>query len=195
MDSDARADRNRILQLRLTNFLHGASGATMGFNVLFLKTQGLSPATVGIIMGINAIVGAVSPPIWGIFADRIQSKYKIFLYTILGACVVSVLIPVSAAISIGGVILATAMIPFMSFFRMPSQAMIDAVDRQRVHAGKRHGIQQCAVLDVHRVYVDELRLQSACRLVWRGVSVLCLCFVYGASVYEPQNAQTVRCEN
>ncbi len=127
MDSGTRqADRNRIFQLRLTNFLHGAAGATIGFNVLFLKTHGMNPGTVGIVMGLNALFGAVSPPVWGIFADKIQSKYRIFVYTILGAAVVSVLVPISAGVSIGGVLLTTAIIPCMNFFRMPSQSMLDA---------------------------------------------------------------------
>ena len=121
-----QSDRRRIFQLRLVNFMHGATGATLGFNVLFLETQGMSPGTVGVVMGFTALIGAISPPIWGLFADRIQSKYRIFVLTMLGACAVSVLIPVSSVISIGGVLLATAMIPLMSFFRMPNQAMIDA---------------------------------------------------------------------
>ena len=127
MDQQAgQLNRKRIFELRLANFLHGAAGATIGFNVLFLKTQGMDPGMVGIVMGLNSLLGAVSPPLWGIFADRIHSKYRIFVYTILGAAAVSMVVPVSAMVSIGGVLLTTAIIPLMNFFRMPSQSMIDA---------------------------------------------------------------------
>ena len=118
-------DKKRIWQMRIINLLHGMASATIGFNVLFLQTKGMEPGTVGIVMGINALVGALSPPIWGFLADKIHSKHRVFLYTIAGTCVASLLVPLSATIKIAGVILTTAMIPMMNFFRMPSQSVLD----------------------------------------------------------------------
>lgn len=115
----------RIWQIRSLNLLHGMASATIGFNVLFLQTAGMDPRTVGVVMGINALVGALSPPLWGYFADKIQSKYRIFLYTILGSCIASFLVPLSATVKILGVMLTTAMIPMLNFFRMPSQSVLD----------------------------------------------------------------------
>ena len=118
-------DRKRIWQMRIINLLHGMGSATIGFNILFLQTKGLDPGAVGIVMGVNALVGALSPPIWGLVADKMRSKHRVFVLTILGTCVASLLVPVTATVRIFGVILATACIPLMNFFRMPSQSVLD----------------------------------------------------------------------
>ena len=127
MNSSAeQSDRKRLFLMRLVNFLHGAAGSAITFHVLFLKTHGMSPSVVGTIMALNSLMGAISPPIWGIISDRIRSKYRIFVYTIFGTGIVAILVPISAYISIGGVLLTSAMIPMMNFFRTPSQAILDS---------------------------------------------------------------------
>ena len=124
--SAGQSDRQRRFLLCLVNFLQGAAGATITFHVLFLKTHGMSPSLVGIVMAINSLLGALSPPIWGVIADRIRSKYRIFIYTVLGTAIACAFVPTSAYISIGGILLTSAMIPMLNFFRMPSQAVLDA---------------------------------------------------------------------
>ena len=119
-------DKRPVNKLRVLYFLHGMANAAIVFNVLFLQTNGLDAGAVGVVMGINAIIGIISPPIWGFFADKIQSKYRIFTYTVLGTIAASLLIPLSSGIKIGGIILGTAFIPLANFFRMPSRSVLDA---------------------------------------------------------------------
>ena len=60
----------RIWQIRSLNLLHGMASATIGFNVLFLQTAGMDPRTVGVVMGINALVGALSSTPVGVFCGQ-----------------------------------------------------------------------------------------------------------------------------
>ena len=69
----------KIWRFRMTNMCYGCAAATIGFHVLLLQWQGLSASTVGIVMSVNAALSAIAPPIWGLVADKLRSRYKVFI--------------------------------------------------------------------------------------------------------------------
>ncbi len=112
----------------MSNMFFGMCSATIGFHVLFLQTNGMTAGEVGLVMSLNAALGTVAPPLWGLVADKIQSKYRVFLYALLGGAITCLFVPVSATIKIGAVLLSAVLVPMVNFFRMPSFSMLDAIN-------------------------------------------------------------------
>ena len=128
MQQGSKEERKCIWQLRISNMFFGMCSATIGFHVLFLQTNGMTAGQVGMVMSLNAAVGVLAPPLWGLIADKIQSKYKVFLYALLGGAVTCFFVPVSATIKIGAALLSAGLVPLVNFFRMPSFSMLDAIN-------------------------------------------------------------------
>ncbi len=117
----------KIWRFRMTNMCYGCAAATIGFHVLLLQSQGLPASTVGIVMSVNAALSAIAPPIWGLVADKLRSRYKVFLISAMAAALLSGFIAVSTSIRIMGIVISAFLIPIMSFFRMPGFSMLDAM--------------------------------------------------------------------
>ncbi len=116
-----------IRRFRLTNMCYGCATATIGFNVLLLQTNGFSASQVSNVLWINAIFGALAPPIWGLVADKLRSRYRVFLLSALSAAVLTGFMPLSAHVKIFGILLTAFLIPASNFFRMPGFSMLDAM--------------------------------------------------------------------
>ena len=76
MQQGSKQARKCIWQLRMSNMFFGMCSATIGFHVLFLQTNGMTAGEVGLVMSLNAALGTVAPPLWGLVADKIQSKER-----------------------------------------------------------------------------------------------------------------------
>eukprot|EP01051_Picozoa_sp_SAG22_P014615 SAG22_NODE_1800_length_3543_cov_2.011614_1_plen_368_part_00 len=62
--------------------LSGLSATTWGrFQAIYLEEKSLTEVEIGIIAGITPIVQAVAIPMWGILADKLNSKKGVFLFT------------------------------------------------------------------------------------------------------------------
>ena len=120
-------DKKRKWSFCFTEFLFGMVAATLVFNVLFLQTNGMNAENVGVIMSINSFMGMIAPLFWGVIADKIRSKYRVFILTLTAAGIVAAVMPVSSAIRIGGILLAGFMVPVLNFFRQPSYTVMDAM--------------------------------------------------------------------
>ncbi len=133
-----RQQMKYIWRFRYTNMCYGFAMSTIGFFVLFLESTGLSPSQVGIVMAINSFLGAVAPPIWAIVADKIRSRYRVFLLSALMAAIVIGFVPLSTHIRIFGIVLTAFLIPAANFFRFPGFSMLDTMAMeacQRVGGG------------------------------------------------------------
>ncbi len=70
--------KTRIKKMRVVNLLYGFAQASMALNMLYLRTYGLSATTIGVIMTIAMLLTTITPPMWGVLADMLRTRYKLF---------------------------------------------------------------------------------------------------------------------
>ncbi len=116
-----------IWRFRLTNLFYGFAMSTLGFLVLFLESTGMTPTQVGFVLALNSLLGAIAPPIWALIADKIRSRYKVFLLSSMVGAITFGFVPLSANIRVFGIVLTAVLIPAGSFFRMPGFSMLDTM--------------------------------------------------------------------
>jgi oligosaccharide:H+ symporter len=78
-----------LLFFRILYFFNGLSASTWGrFGVIYYNTvKHLSQEQIGILLGINPLIGFVVRPVWGVIADKIQSRKKVYLLCkLFGTC-------------------------------------------------------------------------------------------------------------
>ena len=109
--------RKQVLQLRAVNFLHGLASSVMYFRVLYLSGIGLTATQSGIVMCLTMVMGTITPPLWGMLADSMRSKYRVFVLTVLGVSLTCALVPTLGPVRIGGLLLASAIIPLKMCIR------------------------------------------------------------------------------
>jgi MFS transporter, PPP family, 3-phenylpropionic acid transporter len=70
-----------LLFYRSIYFLSGLSASAWGrFGIIYYnEVKHLNPAQIGVLSGVNPIVGFVIQPIWGYIADTIQSRKLVFV--------------------------------------------------------------------------------------------------------------------
>ncbi|MBE5781560.1 MAG: MFS transporter [Clostridiales bacterium] len=126
MSSLTQQDRTALTRMRVINFLYGLTSSVMNYRVLYLSQQGLSATESGIVMCAAMVVGAITPPIWGMVADSLRSKYRVFILTAFGLSVTCALVPTLGLLHIGGLLMASLLIPCTSAFSTPCQGIVDA---------------------------------------------------------------------
>ena len=134
--------RKQVLQLRAVNFLHGLASSVMNFRVLYLSGIGLTATQSGIVMCLTMVMGTITPPLWGMLADSMRSKYRVFVLTVLGVSLTCALVPTLGPVRIGGLLLASAIIPLTNAFFIPSQLSLIHISgikqaSSRAFSGKR----------------------------------------------------------
>ena len=122
-----KQDKKNIWGFRLINLIFGFATATMGFIVLFLESTGLSPTQVGVVMSFNSALGAIAPPLWALIADKLRSRYRVFLLSATMGAIAFGFVPLSAQIRMFGIVLSAVLIPAASFFRIPGFSMLDTM--------------------------------------------------------------------
>jgi PPP family 3-phenylpropionic acid transporter len=72
-----------LFLFRFLFFLGGLSASTWGrFGVVYYnEVAHLSPQQIGILQGLTPLLSFVAMPCWGVVADWIQSRKKVFLFT------------------------------------------------------------------------------------------------------------------
>ncbi len=109
------------------NVLYAAMGAGVGtllpFLVLYLTWRGLSPAEVGLVLGLMSAFGVAALPLWGLLADRVLGTVRALRLSSLLAALASLALfgAGSSTTAIVGcaALLATA--------RAPGEALADAL--------------------------------------------------------------------
>ncbi|MBQ9989282.1 MAG: MFS transporter [Clostridia bacterium] len=127
MKRDLSSDiRRQIWKLRLVNLFYGMASACMSIRLMYLDGLGLSPEMATLIMCVTMALGAVAPPLWGMVADSIRSKYRVFILTMIGSGIVCALIPVAEWLRWGGAVGAMLLVPMTNMFLVPTQSLVDA---------------------------------------------------------------------
>lgn len=60
-------------------FIFWAALAVYPFIVVFMREQGFQNGKIGLILAINAVIGIITQPIWGVISDKLRSFKKVFL--------------------------------------------------------------------------------------------------------------------
>lgn len=99
--------------------------ATQSFVPTYLLLKGFSPVSVGTVTAMVSLCGILSPPLWGLLADKLRSSKKAYLICLICSTVFIALVPVTGGIKIAGVLLMTVLLPVIQFFRIPSDSIMN----------------------------------------------------------------------
>ncbi|GEM_PF-2811449 len=113
-----------LRELLLINLLFGITEATFAFRATFLAGNGMTASQIGIVFSMMSVISMFSPVIGGILADKVLSRYQVFIICILAAAVIIGFLPLSATIRIGSIIAAMLLMPMVQLFRPVSLALI-----------------------------------------------------------------------
>ena len=115
-----------LLRLRMINFFAGMAQAVNALRMVFLTTHGLSAMEASVVLSLACVSSAIAPTISGMIADKIRSKYAVYMVATVGCVAMAVLTPASVDISIFGTMLASVVIPFFMMFMMPNYSLIES---------------------------------------------------------------------
>lgn len=107
--------------------IYGFVWASTTFFTVFLKSTGMSPQQVGLCMSLNSLAGVLAPPIWGLIADKIGSRKRLWLWLLVISGAGFALIPASGAVNIAGITLVTFVLPAVTFVRQPTNSILDTM--------------------------------------------------------------------
>ena len=119
--------RKVFLQFCGAELTYGMVWGTLSFITLFLSGAGMNSEQVGIVMSITSVFAMISAPVWGVIADKVGSRRKIFLLLMVVSGVGFAVLPLSAGVKILGLSLVSLLLPAFTFFRQPGSSMMDAM--------------------------------------------------------------------
>lgn len=114
-------------QFCITQLIYGFVWASITFFTVFLKSTGMTPQQVGLCMSLNSLAGVLAPPVWGVIADKIGSRKRLWLWLLVISGIGFALIPASGAINIAGITLVTFVLPAVTFVRQPTNSILDTM--------------------------------------------------------------------
>ena len=118
--------KKHLFALRLINMFFGSTQAIYAQRVLMMQENGLTPTQIGIILCISSIIGALSPIIGGAIADKLRSKYKVFVIALLGAAATMILAPATAPVKLLGSTLLMITMPMYQVFLPAASNMVES---------------------------------------------------------------------
>lgn len=111
-----------IAHLSLFEFIFYATTACFNpYLVVFLQSKKFTNTAIGTILSINALVGILAQPFWGVVSDRIQSIKKVFLLCISLSSILLLTMPLYQSYIAYVTILA-----IITFFDSPLSPLTDA---------------------------------------------------------------------
>lgn len=113
-----------LRELLFINLLFGATDATFAFRTTFLAANGMSASQIGLVFSVMSIFSMISPVIGGILADKVLTRYRVYIISTFATAVVVGFMPVSATIQIGSMIAAMFLMPMIQLFRPAAVAMV-----------------------------------------------------------------------
>jgi len=119
--------------------LHLLSWATVGaynpFIVVYLMHNNLSTARIGVILMLNSIATLVGQPFWGMISDKIRSIKKVYLFSMLAASILIVLMPL-----VNGGVIMFVLPSAIAFFFCSMSPLLDSWTIQSIkNSGKSYG--------------------------------------------------------
>jgi PPP family 3-phenylpropionic acid transporter len=95
----------------------------LSFLPVYLSSQNISPAQIGMMMGIGSFIGILSQPFWGMISDKYKTIRKVILFT-LGISVVVGAVLFQAA----GAFPLFLLVGLMYFFLLPTDSLTESLN-------------------------------------------------------------------
>jgi len=113
-----------LLLLRLYNIAYFSVLAIfLSFLPIYLSSRSISPAQIGMIVGIGSLIGTVSQPIWGMISDRYKTLRRV------------ILLALGISVALGAVLFQTAgatslfiLVGLLFFFLLPSDPLTESLN-------------------------------------------------------------------
>ena len=122
--------------MALINLFFGAAECLFIQRATFLSENGLTPSQIGLVFSIMNLTGTFAPLIGGALADKVFSRYKMYLMSIIGFGLLAFFMPLSAKVRFGGLILSMVFMPMLQFFHPIGSTMIATCSINAVYTVK-----------------------------------------------------------
>ncbi|MDL2225314.1 MFS transporter [Eubacteriales bacterium OttesenSCG-928-M02] len=115
-------------QLRLNGleFLVLAATSASSYLSVVLRGTGMTGTTVGMILSINAMIGMIAPPVFGLISDKIGSPRKTLAIAMVATATLWLGVPATMRIYLSGFPVVVGFILVGSFFRTPVGSLLDS---------------------------------------------------------------------
>ncbi|MGI6201155.1 MAG: MFS transporter [Christensenellales bacterium] len=116
-------------------FMFWFSTACSGYLTVFLQSRGMSATQVGVVGAVNFTAGIIAAPFWGMISDKMRSMRKVLILCLGVGSMLWAIVPLTAGIAVGPLMLSLLIIPVSSFFRTPANSLVESwvVQNANVH--------------------------------------------------------------
>lgn len=113
-----------VQRLRAYNFFYfSILSMFISFLPIYLTHRGISPAELGLLVGVGSFIGILSQPFWGMLSDRAKTIKRIILLTVGFSVAIGFLLFTSSQFSILFLLVAA-----MYFFLMPTDPLTESLN-------------------------------------------------------------------
>lgn len=122
-----------ITSLRAYNFFYfSLLSIFISFLPVYLTYRGVTPAQIGILIGVGSFIGILSQPFWGMVSDRYKTIKRVILVTLGFSIVAGVLLFISAPFYMLFVLVGA-----MYFFLLPTDPLTESLN---FRIAEKHGV-------------------------------------------------------
>ena len=107
-------------------FMFWFSTACSGYLTVFLQSRGMSATQVGVVGAVNFTAGIIAAPFWGMISDKMRSMRKVLILCLGVGSMLWAIVPLTAGIAVGPLMLSLLIIPVSSFFRTPANSLVES---------------------------------------------------------------------
>ncbi|MFY0543730.1 MFS transporter [Brevibacillus sp. H7] len=119
--------------LRVYNlFYFSVLAIFLSFLPLYLAGRGISPAEIGLMVGVGSFIGILSQPFWGMISDKYKTIKTVILLTLGISIVVGSVLFQSA-----GALRLLILVGLMYFFLLPTDPLTESLNYR---ISERHGV-------------------------------------------------------
>ncbi len=122
--ADQKTVQKHKISFRIAHFAMGFFVSSTVYASPYLKSLGLSSAEVGLFTSLRSVVGIVAPIIWGLACDKKGSIKKVFYFCLIGIILLFPMVPSTARIGAGIMMLAPWVTVFIRFFYRPASFLL-----------------------------------------------------------------------
>ncbi|UFJ39473.1 MFS transporter [Brevibacillus humidisoli] len=115
-----------IYALRAYNYFYFSLLAIfISFLPVYLNGRGISPAEIGLLVGVGAFVGIISQPIWGVISDKYRTIRKVVIVVLAVSLVLGTLL-----FQFSNILLLLVFVLLLYFFLLPSDPLTESLSYQ-----------------------------------------------------------------
>ncbi|USG64262.1 MFS transporter [Brevibacillus ruminantium] len=122
-----------IQALRAYNFFYfSLLSVFISFLPVYLSSQGVTPADIGMLVGLGSFIGILSQPFWGMISDRRKTIKKVLLFTLGFSLLVGFILFQSSELG-----MLFLLVGGMYFFMLPTDPLTESLNYR---VAEQHGV-------------------------------------------------------